>query len=159
MFVWFNTEISINNSTHTGKVEVSESTRNLNRHREKSNPTFPAAMWASKPLAIDLGVNNEPPLFGKYQTEPGSCAQKSSTQSRFSGLATHACRSSTVVINPCRLDGQELGIFVACCAASLVDVVLEVLREDTLPEVHKRMLPSRHAETNLENKLQEMRGS
>ena len=79
MFVRFNTKISINNSTHTGKVEMSESTRNLDRHREKSNPTFPAAMWASKPLAIDLGVNNDPPLFEEYQTEPGSCAHKLST--------------------------------------------------------------------------------
>jgi hypothetical protein len=50
-------------------------------------------------------------------------------------FATHVGRSSAVVINPCRLEGQELGVFVARCIAGFVDVVLEVLREDTLPGV------------------------
>lgn len=57
-------------------VEMSESTGDFRQHGER-NPilrAFPAAMCASKPLAIDLGVNNDPPSFREYQTEPGSCA-------------------------------------------------------------------------------------
>jgi len=73
-------------------------------------------------------------------------------------FATHVGRLiSAVVINPCGLEGQELGVFVARCTAGLIDVVLEVLHEDTLAgaHIHKRMLPGRHTETNLENDLEE----
>jgi len=97
-------------------------------------------MCASKPLAIDLGVNNDPPRFWEYQTEPGSCAHTSYSLSRARCMvvfAAHVGRPiSGVVIDPCGLDGQECGVFVARCTAGLIDIVLEVLREDTLPGAH-----------------------
>ena len=67
---------SVSITVPTLGVDMSKSTRNFRQHGEKSNPTFPPAMCASKPLAIDLGVNNDPPLFGEYQTEPGSCSHR-----------------------------------------------------------------------------------
>lgn len=45
--------------------------KDYDREGKKSSPTFAAAICASKPLAIDLGENIDPPLFGAYQTEPG----------------------------------------------------------------------------------------
>ena len=46
------------------------------------NLTFAAAMCASRPLAIDLAVKIDPPLFGAYHTEPGSCSHKLLAESR-----------------------------------------------------------------------------
>ena len=99
---------------------------------EETNPTFAAAICASKPLAIDLGVKLDPPAFGAYHTEPGSCTRKLLAGLRYCGLATHVVRSSAVVVNPRGLGRQEPGILVDRCAADLVDVVLEMLCEDPL---------------------------
>ena len=37
-------------------------------------------------------------------------------------------------MNARRLDGQEHAVFGACCVAGVVDVILEMLREDSLVE-------------------------
>lgn len=125
--VRFDTKIGINNRSHTGDTNV-----RFVRDREKSNTTFPAAICASNPLAIVLGVNADPPLFGPYQTEPGSCAHTLCTQSRFCSYATHMVRSRGVEINPQGLKTQERCIFGARCTAGLVDIILEMLRENSL---------------------------
>jgi len=56
-------------------VEVSEYTQIRHQDGAEPVPTFPAAICASKPLAIDLAVKMDPPLFGAYHTEPGSCGR------------------------------------------------------------------------------------
>jgi len=61
-------------------VEMLEPTQNCHWDGEKSSPTFAAAICASKPLAIDLGVKIDPPLSGAYHTEPGSWPHKLSTE-------------------------------------------------------------------------------
>ena len=112
---------------------MSESTQNRHRRSvEKTNPTFAAAICASKPLAIDLAVKMDPPPFGAYHTEPGSCTHKLLTELRHRGPATHVVRSGSVVVNPRGLGRQEPGIFVGRCATGLVDIVLEMLCEDSL---------------------------
>jgi len=111
---------------------MSESTRNRHQDREETNPTFAAAICASNPLAIDLAVKIDPPAFGAYHTEPGSCTHKVLAELRHRRLATHVVRSGAVVVNPRGLGRQELGIFIGRCAAGLVDVVLEMLCEDPL---------------------------
>jgi len=61
---------------------MSESTQNRHRGEEETNLTFAAAICASRPLAIDLVVKIDPPPFGAYQTEPGSCNHKLLAESR-----------------------------------------------------------------------------
>jgi len=140
-FACFDTEINVNNRFHTGGRDVRIYGRfSPARGRNPILRTFPAAMCASKPLAIDLGVKNDPPSFREYQTEPGSCAHTSYPLSRTRCMivfAAHVGRLiSAVVINTCGLEGQEPGVFVARCTAGLIDVVLEVLHEDTLAGAH-----------------------
>ena len=62
--------------------------------------TFAAAICASKPLAIDLGVKIDPPLSQVYQTEPGSWPHKLFTGRSVGIVETYFCRSGTVEINP-----------------------------------------------------------
>ena len=79
---------------------MSESTQNHDLDREETDPTFAAAICASKPLAIDLAVKMDPPSFGAYHTEPGSCTHELLVELRDRGLATHVVRSGTVAVNP-----------------------------------------------------------
>ena len=82
--------VGVTNSCHTGGRDVRrrpESSPKL----EEVVPTFPAAICASKPLAIDLAVKMDPPLFGAYHTEPGSCSYKLLAKLRTRELVNSRC--------------------------------------------------------------------
>ena len=64
------TQGKVNNKSRTREAETLVSKKGC-QWGKKLGLTFAAAICASRPLAIDLGVNIDPPLFGAYQTEPG----------------------------------------------------------------------------------------
>lgn len=59
-------------------------------------------------------------------------------------------------MNRRRLDGQEHAVFNACCIPGVVDVILEVLRKNTLSEVFELNVPTSNRRSRnryLENEL------
>ena len=81
-------------------VEMSECGQYCQQNGEEVLLTFPAAICASKPPAIDLAVKRDPPLFGAYHTEPGCCGHKLLDELWIRRLVTHVVRSCTIVENP-----------------------------------------------------------